>query len=897
MRPVLDKDKDMKRFLDIGQDSPNLLSERASCELLGGKTTVRQANTLESREIQPSTLTSSERPTCHHVKRTQGLRQDSPNPVGSVRFIGLQEPADTRPINGQESKPLTPEPSSPPTISGQKGFVRRDSYNSSDSISYTTSFEPGRPAPYDSVEAMNAKSAQPMKLTTSKTPKYKQDRDALVSGVCTGDFQSLFNQSQLRDYVHDLESKLRILQAENHVLSARTPHNLPSRWQILHRIPDQSKNVYMDYPQCLTDEEGSRMLQCSMPLSNFDLYLERNKDIAFVVFKDFRTGDSHRPQKHDGPSNYGGTTTVPIEPFQESIMPVSQDLVAAVKHLFASNPTFSNFARDFEDRAEILSPYLCIYHSRDSYHEVVQGMSQSSVHHFDLLKQYVSKRFGDEYSRVDNLMSRGIIHRGLFKYLFQPGQLVLSNLDGNEKAYMVTSWSISAPGNALAMDLQGFNVSPLNSKLSGEPVCRINGWSWSFDGSFSKEMTDLVLKIPKSAPEELCITDLNVYPLKLATQQTISRLEERGKILWSCRFRRFVSYERESSSTNTQDVEEDRYMVDLETFKKLHPASAPAGGRRDDLGAEKMASQDPPDRNFLMLLPPKVKGFNIREKKWHDLEVGRIRGVPWNTKAFESLVLPEKTKKLIRALVTKQLAVEKSTDLIKGKGNGLIILLHGGPGTGKTLTAESIAEIVQKPLYRVTCGDVGTKPEDVEKYMESVLYLGKLWDCVVLLDEADVFLQERNLQDLQRNALVSVFLRVLEYHEGILFLTSNRIGTFDEAFKSRIQLSLHYKPLGLPERKKVWRNFIKHVEDLGEENVDYEDLRDNVDILAEKELNGRQIRNAITIARQLAQYDSEKLNHEHLKDVITIAADFDNYVKGLNEDLSDEDRMRELQIR
>lgn len=49
--------------------------------------------------------------------------------------------------------------------------------------------------------------------------------------------------------------------------------------------------------------------------------------------------------------------------------------------------------------------------------------------------------------------------------------------------------------------------------------------------------------------------------------------------------------------------------------------------------------------------------------------------------------------------------------------------------------------------------------------------------AVVLLDEADVFLEERDVRDLNRNALVSVFLRALEYYEGILILTSNRVGT------------------------------------------------------------------------------------------------------------------------
>jgi hypothetical protein len=85
-----------------------------------------------------------------------------------------------------------------------------------------------------------------------------------------------------------------------------------------------------------------------------------------------------------------------------------------------------------------------------------------------------------------------------------------------------------------------------------------------------------------------------------------------------------------------------------------------------------------------------------------------------------------------------------------------------------------VAEIAEKPLYRVTCGDIGTKADDVEKYLQTVLYLGKIWNCgesnttfvfqsgflvlkflVLLLDEADIFLEERTIADLERNSLVS----------------------------------------------------------------------------------------------------------------------------------------------
>lgn len=283
-----------------------------------------------------------------------------------------------------------------------------------------------------------------------------------------------------------------------------------------------------------------------------------------------------------------------------------------------------------------------------------------------------------------------------------------------------------------------------------------------------------------------------------------------------------------------------------------------------------------------------------------DLVVENIKEVPWKSTAFERLVLSAQKKKIIRALVSAHVATTtSSTDIVDGKGNGLIMLLHGSPGTGKTLTAESIAEVTEKPLYRVTCGDIGTEPEAVEKYLESVLYIGTTWGCVVLLDEADVFLEERTQSDLQRNALVSVFLRVLEYYEGILILTSNRVGIFDEGFKSRIQLAIHYPRLDYQERLTIWTSFIN---DLDEADTDVEQLRNNIPRLAQNNLNGRQIRNLVKSARQLAYHERQelkegkKLSYEHFQDVIDVSNEFETYLEKLHGH-KDSDWAKDLGIR
>lgn len=155
----------------------------------------------------------------------------------------------------------------------------------------------------------------------------------------------------------------------------------------------------------------------------------------------------------------------------------------------------------------------------------------------------------------------------------------------------------------------------------------------------------------------------------------------------------------------------------------------------------------------------------------------------WRDNAFDSLVLDDSKKILLRSLLTQHKSREFD-DVVAGKGKGLIGLLCGGPGCGKTLTAESIAEESRRPLYSISVGELGTTASDVDKRLVEILELAYRWNAILLLDEADVFLHKRSDTDVARNALTSVFLRQLEYYKGILILTTNRLGVFDSAFES-----------------------------------------------------------------------------------------------------------------
>lgn len=146
--------------------------------------------------------------------------------------------------------------------------------------------------------------------------------------------------------------------------------------------------------------------------------------------------------------------------------------------------------------------------------------------------------------------------------------------------------------------------------------------------------------------------------------------------------------------------------------------------------------------------------------------------------------------------------------MIGGKGGGCIFLLHGPPGTGKTLTAEAISELLHKPLQSVSVGELGTTVSELEEKLRNILEVAYHWDAVVLLDEADIFLEKRSDNNIHRNAMVGIFLRLLEQHSGVLFLTTNRVRTFDEAFHSRISIALQQQPLG-ESRITVWRNLFE----------------------------------------------------------------------------------------
>ncbi|KAK3361879.1 hypothetical protein B0T24DRAFT_670835 [Lasiosphaeria ovina] len=712
-------------------------------------------------------------------------------------------------------------------------------------------------------------------------------------------------QAQAPKYLID-----RVAQLEEEVRNLRQSAMRSVTWQILYKI-EGDEATYLAEPSWSSTARKEPCFKGNSPLADELGYLRQRPDVAFVVYRHFTP--AHQQKDIKKALDDGATLPDPV-PARETIALLSDEMVAAFNAFTTVQPSFLLDFPMWNSRVPIEYPYLFWYRHRPTAN--FGALQEPNRTQMQLLTGWIDQNYGWVHSEVDRQLSNGRISSSAMPYFVRPGEVLLERSSKGIQGWIADSWTMKASTKT--------DVRP--SPSASEPAkitetWTVRAWSYKYDGAFFREYSTLDIKLEyEDGQPDIDMATLQVVPLRFAAEDFHARLERRGVMWWACRHTKLVSYDTDGTGNNLSGQGE-RYMIDFDTYKKLHADTIKYKtmfmnqANRREMAPEVMRCNEPPPVPELLIFPSTLVAYNLREKKWQDLRVDRIQDVAWNKEAFEHLVVDQETKDLIHALVTSKLQTEQSTDLIKGKGNGLIILLHGGPGTGKTFTAESVAEIAEKPLFRVTCGDVGVKPEDVEKYLESVLHLGKIWGCVVLLDEADVFLEQRTLNDLERNALVSVFLRVLEYYEGILILTSNRVGTFDEAFKSRIQLSLHYDTLNKLQRGQIWKNFLGRLKALEREEtadgkrkaepkgqaltgagkrkfagqddddddgrpaaIDFDEIECYLPELAEEEMNGRQIRNAITTGRQLAKFKKVKMSYTHLKHVIKVSSRFDKYL-------------------
>ncbi len=188
------------------------------------------------------------------------------------------------------------------------------------------------------------------------------------------------------------------------------------------------------------------------------------------------------------------------------------------------------------------------------------------------------------------------------------------------------------------------------------------------------------------------------------------------------------------------------------------------------------------------------------------VHVDDIKPYEYQPALKQKLILPEEQTDLIDILTAEMDML--MDDIVEGKSGGTTVLCAGPAGVGKTLTAEVYSEIIKRPLYRIHSGQLGLNVAAMETALKDVLTRAQRWGAVMLIDEADVYIKRRD-DNITMNAVVGVFLRVLEYFNGLLFLTTNRVDDIDEAIVSRCIAMIKFNPPDAPARRKIWQVMAK----------------------------------------------------------------------------------------
>ena len=450
------------------------------------------------------------------------------------------------------------------------------------------------------------------------------------------------------------------------------------------------------------------------------------------------------------------------------------------------------------------------------------------------LIRYLEEAHAEQMARVRNMMDRGVVSFGALRLLLKPNTEVVITGDHDVGGRVTSSrYRQSVFGPYLEIEYEYITSNGREFRTASTEMHM---------GAYSgvKPIDSLSIR-PVTPTDKVRLTERGLIYSQVAVGAHYKQFEGQMQVI------KWWSY--------TPMRATGRCMIDIATHNQFKDDARYRPDRGDNQIKNLQADQ-------LWQTDPYVLGFSFVTKQWGKFPVSQISNIDFRDNAYDQLVLDAQKKSMVRALVQDNSA--GFADIISGKGGGCIFLLHGEPGVGKTLTAEAVSELLRRPLYSVSVGELGTDPASMEKNLRQILDVAQIWNAVILLDEADIFLEKRTSGDILRNAMVGIFLRLLEYHQGVMFLTTNRVAEFDSAFYSRISVALKYEALNTVARAQIWANLL---EAAGIQGLD-------VAQLAEHDLNGRQIKNLIRLSQSMARQQGETVSMAHVLNCLTVGREF-----------------------
>ena len=239
---------------------------------------------------------------------------------------------------------------------------------------------------------------------------------------------------------------------------------------------------------------------------------------------------------------------------------------------------------------------------------------------------------------------------------------------------------------------------------------------------------------------------------------------------------------------------------------------------------------------------------------------------------WEDLVVPNGLRETLKDIVFEAQTrgafwEEENSRRMFPQGRGLMALLSGPPGTGKTMAAQVIAASLQHDLFRIDLSSVISKyVGETSQNLERILSRAADMDAVLLFDEADAMFSKRvtevrDAQDKFANTDAAYLLQAIESFPGIAILATNQKHNIDPAFIRRLRFVIDFDKPGVAQRLEIWTRVIERL--AGSERV--EALRENLKSLAESvDATGAQIKFAVLGAIFIAKRAKKALEIEHV---------------------------------
>lgn len=192
------------------------------------------------------------------------------------------------------------------------------------------------------------------------------------------------------------------------------------------------------------------------------------------------------------------------------------------------------------------------------------------------------------------------------------------------------------------------------------------------------------------------------------------------------------------------------------------------------------------------------------------------------------------------------------------KGTAISLLFYGIAGTGKTLTALAIANEMNKNLKIIGTADIeSSEPGGAERNMKDIFrYAKEDKNTVLLFDECDSLLTDRNEVGVILGAQINTLLQEIENYTGVIIFTTNRLGKLDPALERRITAKIEFSFPSKEQRLAIWERLIPSKAPI-DKSVDFNHL-------AEYPIAGGNIKNVVlNAARNAAYLKSSTIKMEH----------------------------------